>query len=927
MEGLASRYFTEKQSLHSYIPFYETLFRPIRGSVQRMLYITCHRDESVQLFSNYFGNAVITVIFTDAKPTSGSANIAVSTEDPLSEKFRTQYQNYFDVIIYDGQQDLTMLQWIAQHYYQLCNHGGILVLESIANAMWLSQIKSQFPNHLQSYVSIVDRRKIQYRPDDILIVLNLHFPSMNYISPGSMMNTSAQQVIRNHRRITPIPSASKPSEINFHQYPTLFHKYLLRIAAPTPPTYQVIVEGECNAPFLCHFHIYDLETMEEFQTVLDRIHRKMPLLITYSEGDPAPLLHLQRLVLLKIPNQGYDIGAKMCALDYLERKQIGYEYILFLHSKSDPIKRAEYYDPLVKSDSRLDLLCTLMEMRKTNLLGIFPNLVWSNQENSDKYIYNERYWQEILTCLSCKNQDRLFAEGNCMVLHRMVLDFIFKSRIHLWYHLLNQGNSFDWNWFRIYYPEHAAISWSDAYQLYQSQSLYGNNHPIKSTANSIPDGMFEHVFERIWINVIKHLHGNYLLLDRQNLMDQYQIRINAIYFPQFHEIPENNKFWGDGFTEWTLLRPYPDQITVNNIEYPVLKPHPDLGYYDLSKEATLPQQIEMAQAYGIHGFLVYHYWFQNNHKILYKPLERFLSPEITYPFAISWANETWSRRWDGSNNEILLAQEYGTADDYRIHIQYLIPFFQRPNYMRTIKGECIFYIYNFADLQSHYPVMMAVWKEELSKVNLTIKIVVTENSFQRNHNLQVNDAANFIFEPMYSTNYVEREETNRAAPVNRNNFDFDFYLEKHPDIRRTFGDNREMIFNHFLEYGDRENRIFKYNDIVVQNNYIYDYTKIAAKYLERDYMTDGKHLGLPLYWNNIVRRKGVPFLIVENFDLHQLQRMVHLLIATILLRPTTQDNIININAWNEWNEQAVLEPSTAFGYDILRTIHAITSSL
>lgn len=945
MESLATQYFSEKSTHHSYLPYYEMLFDSRRYQIKTVLYVTIHLDQSIHIFDAYFSQAKIVGSFlTNHTPRFTSGKIVLETENPFTTTFQEAYQEEFDVIIYDGPVDLESLKLVAGTFPSLLKKTGILILESIANTLWLGELKAAFPKNLREYVTIVDRRKIKYRTDDILIVLAPgRTVSINYVAVGNM-KPPPHKVVRNTRRISTIACKNQSTMPAFKDYPTLFHKYTLNLARPNNPIYEIIQDRLTPGPYLCHFHIYNLEFLPEFETFLDLILTRMNVILTYSIGNVTSLLG-KSITLLKVPNQGYDVGAKMCAIDYLYRQNYTYDYLLFLHSKSDPVRRRAYLDPFVKSKARLDLICTLMEMKKTNLLGMFPDVLWynhaghKNYTDYDVYLYNEQYWQEILQYLDCPNQDRFFAEGNCMILHTSVIDRIFKSRIHIWYNLLNSGNSFDWNWFRIFYPEYKSRSMPECYQIYQAQQLYGNNNSVKNTPRSIPDGMMEHVFERIWINVIKSLRGNYLILNADNIMDRHQIQLNAIYFPQFHSIPENNKFWGKGFTEWTLLYPYPAQIEVDQTTYPILKPHSDLGYYNLSKVGPVHKQIRTARKYGIHGFIIYHYWFKNNHKILYKPLEYFLSPAITFPFAISWANETWSKRWDGSNNEILLSQEYGAELDYRTHIRYLIPFFQRPNYIRTKAGECLLYIYNFDHLAPVYADMLRVWGEELDRVQLQIKIVITENSVRQNHNLNVMGTQDFIFEPMYSTNYVQREKIDRSAfirdaIVTFENFDFDYYRQLYPDIEMAFDRDNMKIFQHFQTHGVVENRSFKYGDTIVPATYIYDYRRIIQQYKDQAYVTDGKHLGLPLYWNNSVRRVGIPFLLVSNFDMAALREMLNVLVATILLRsintwntiPQT-DNIINVNAWNEWNEQAILEPDNVHGYATLETIQSVISNL
>ena len=128
------------------------------------------------------------------------------------------------------------------------------------------------------------------------------------------------------------------------------------------------------------------------------------------------------------------------------------------------------------------------------------------------------------------------------------------------------------------------------------------------------------------------------------------VRAIAIYLPQFHRVPENDRWWGEGFTEWTNVRRGRPMFDGHHQPH---VPHADVGYYDLDDAAVLERQAAMARRHGIHGFCFYHYWFDGR-RILEKPVERLLaSGKPDFPFCLCWANENWTRAWDGLDREVL----------------------------------------------------------------------------------------------------------------------------------------------------------------------------------------------------------------------------------------------------------------------------------
>lgn len=149
----------------------------------------------------------------------------------------------------------------------------------------------------------------------------------------------------------------------------------------------------------------------------------------------------------------------------------------------------------------------------------------------------------------------------------------------------------------------------------------------------------------------------------------------AFFLPQFHEIPENNAWWGDGFTEWTNVK----KATALYAGHQQPKEPYDGVYYNLLDKETVIKQTQMMQAYGVDGLIYYHYYFCGK-KLLEKPAENLLRwKDIDQNFFFCWANHSWQKTWNGSS-EILQEQRYGTEKEWLEHFQYLLPFFQDPRY-------------------------------------------------------------------------------------------------------------------------------------------------------------------------------------------------------------------------------------------------------
>ncbi|MCX7655970.1 MAG: glycoside hydrolase family 99-like domain-containing protein [Treponemataceae bacterium] len=345
--------------------------------------------------------------------------------------------------------------------------------------------------------------------------------------------------------------------------------------------------------------------------------------------------------------------------------------------------------------------------------------------------------------------------------------------------------------------------------------------------------------------------------------DKIKPRVLAFYLPQYHRIPENDYWWGEGFTEWTnVIKAKP---LFEGHRMPIL-PHSDIGFYDLSKEQVLVTQANMAKSYGIEGFCFYHYWFKGK-LLLEKPLLNFLAnKKIKINFCLCWANESWTRNWNGGTKDILQEQDYGNEDDWKKHFEWLLPFFKDSRYSR-IENKPIFLIYRTGHVYCLNR-MIKLWREEAKKQGIEdLYILGVLNYHKDSYEVKYLDLDGVVeFEPFYSL-----RNTNNMSTI------------------RKIG----------------ENTIIYYPDIFNSNS--------AKKY------HNNQIPGAFPMWDNTPRHLNGGATVFTGCDVDMFKKLLRYKLKCI----NSENQLFFINAWNEWGESCILEPDTVFGYERLEALKEV----
>ncbi|PWJ43305.1 glycoside hydrolase family 99-like domain-containing protein [Sediminitomix flava] len=345
------------------------------------------------------------------------------------------------------------------------------------------------------------------------------------------------------------------------------------------------------------------------------------------------------------------------------------------------------------------------------------------------------------------------------------------------------------------------------------------------------------------------------------------LRPIAIHLPQFHPFQENDLWWGKGFTEWTNVTKASPKFKGH------YQPHlpTDLGFYDLRLPESRESQAELAKEYGIYGFCYYHYWF-NGKRVMERPVQDILnSNKPNFPFCLCWANENWTRNWDGKDKEVLLKQDYNHEDDLN-HIRYLIQYFKDDRYIR-VDGKPLFVIYKteqFPNIKR----TVDIWRSECLKAGV-------------------------------GEIYLARMEAS-AIGIDPLSIDFDAAIEFQPRWR--------MLNENLRMYGSLSDRLkhkLGYEESPFINNRIFSYEEFVEDVISKEKVDYKLFPGITPMWDNSARRnQGATILEGSTPDLYG-KWLDH--IVKNFQPYSSEENFVFINAWNEWAEGNHLEPCRKWG--------------
>lgn len=363
------------------------------------------------------------------------------------------------------------------------------------------------------------------------------------------------------------------------------------------------------------------------------------------------------------------------------------------------------------------------------------------------------------------------------------------------------------------------------------------------------------------------------------------MKVMCMYLPQFHTFPENDEWWGKGYTEWVAVK-RAKSLFKGHVQPRVPL---DSRYYDLSDRTaqTLRWQAETAKKYGVYGFSIYQYYF-NGKTLMADPLEILRDhPEIDIHYNICWANETWTRTWYGLSNQVLIEQTYGSKEDWKKYFDYLMTFFKDDRYIK-VDNKPVFQIYKTFDI----PCL----KQMLEYFN------------QR------------AGEEGFDGIYVISGRTAAGVEERENLVDGYYYFEPGYTLKNGMSAADKFSYNLSTFLRSTRNKLIGARKGFILERRI-DARKIIKSISQRDYK-ENEFPGLIPDWDNTPRRDYKGLMYVNTCP--------ELFEKTLRILKEKKKNhsvdFVYVNAWNEWGEGAYLEPDEYRGYGYLEAIRRVVEN-
>lgn len=356
-------------------------------------------------------------------------------------------------------------------------------------------------------------------------------------------------------------------------------------------------------------------------------------------------------------------------------------------------------------------------------------------------------------------------------------------------------------------------------------------------------------------------------------------RVLAFYLPQYHPIKENDDWWGPGFTDWVnVAQARPRFRAHRQPRIPA-----DLGFYDLRLDETRLAQAELARRFGVDGFCYYHYWF-NGEVVLGEPLTRLLATgKPDFPFCLCWANENWTRAWDGLEHQVLIRQDY-TQHDAEDHIAWFTKVFEDKRYIRVDQRPLLL-IYR-PDQVPEPSSMIHRWRKRVREAGMDdIYLCAVKNGF-----VQLSDHA--LLEQGYDS-VVQFQPNREDFPAPRSIRQQAYHL-----ARRLLPP-----------------RVYQWMKLSASASKIVDYEAMVTAIKNKPWPTGYRSFPCVFpSWDNSPRRR-TPTIIQNDNPAAYRAWLEHEIVRVSSYRE--EEQLVFINAWNEWAEGCYLEPDRFRGQAFL----------